>query len=241
MFFSPDGQWIGFEHDRRGLQKVAITGGASVTLCNAQDVGGASWGPDDTILFAGPEGILRVAGAGGTPELLIPTEEGDAARQPQFLPGGQAVLFTFASAGSTWNQAQIVVQSLNTGERRVLVEGGTDARYVPTGHLVYAHEGAVHAVAFDPERLIVMGGAVPLVENVAFRQKTGTSQFSVSRTGTYVYVPVGVAHSAGGLRTLVWVDREGREEPLPVDPRGYTYPRISPDGSKGFNPSYVPA
>ncbi len=238
-FFSPDGQWIGF-YSGSQLKKVSVTGGAPVTLCEASPPFGVSWSADGMILYGqGPQGIWRVAGAGGTPEQLIKLEDREQAHGPQLLPGGDWVLFTFAPQGATaWDQAQIVAQSLSTGERRVLVNGGRDARYVSTGHLVYALAGALLAAPFDPGGPRVTGGAVPLVESIADSGVvTGAAQFSVAENGSLIYVPLGEVVTIGGflvttLRTLVWVNREGREEPLAAPPRGYASPRLSPDGTR---------
>ena len=235
-FFSPDGQWIGFYSTRDSqLKKIAVTGGAAVTLCDASNPLGARWGADDTIVFGqGAAGIFQVPGAGGTPELLIAVnaEQAERAHGPQVLPGGAAVLFTLAGEGGfqAWNDAQIVVESLDSGERRVVIDGATDARYLPTGHLVYALAGTLLAVPFDVDRLEVTGGPVPLVEGVRHATLTGAANFDVSRDGSLTYLP-GVA-GAGVEHALAWVDREGREEPLAAEPRTYIYPRISPDGSR---------
>ena len=123
-FFSPDGQWIGFWQDGE-LRKVALTGGAPVKLSEAENPWGASWGPDDTILYGqGPAGIWRVSGQGGTPQRVVSVDEkkGESAHGPQLLPGGRAVLFTLATGGG-WNEAQIVVQLLDSGERKVGTKG----------------------------------------------------------------------------------------------------------------------
>ena len=165
-FFSPDGQWIGFWQDGQ-LKKVSITGGAPVPLCAAQNPWGASWATDNTILYGqGFDGIWRVSGNGGKPENVVKIDAGQIAHGPQLLPGGRAILFTLAR-GSDWDAAQIVVQSLDTGMRRVVVEGGADARYVSTGHLVYALESTLLGVPFDVATLAVTGGPVPLVDAVA--------------------------------------------------------------------------
>jgi Tol biopolymer transport system component len=230
-FFSPDGQWVGF-HAGGQLRKASVSGGAVVTLCDAANPFGASWGADDTIVFGQRrEGILQVSSAGGTPEVLVPgsTIEG-LAHGPQILPDGNSLLFTIGD-GSTWDDAQIVVQSLTTGERQVLIEGGTDARYMSTGHLVYALRGTLLAVPFDAARLEVTGGPVSIIEGVATALPafTGASHFTVSDIGSLVYI---AEVEDGTTRSLVWVDREGREEPLEAEPRAYTYPCISPDGTQ---------
>ena len=228
-FFSPDGEWVGF-YARGELKKVAIRGGAAVTLCDAQNPWGARWGADDAIVFGQlGAGILRVSANGGTPEVLIPldtTEE--VGHGAQVLPGDKAVLLTLGD-GSNWDDAQIVVHSLETGERKVLIEGGRDARYLPTGHLVYVLDGTLLAMPFDVDKLEVTGGPIPMAEGVmTARSRTGAAQFSVSDTGALVYVSESDLQS----RTLVWVDRDGREEAPAAEPRAYRYPRISPDGSR---------
>ena len=153
-FFSPDGQWIGFYSTRDDqLKKIALSGGAAVTLCDTGNPYGASWAADDTIVFGqGGGGIFQVSAAGGTPELLIPIDpdSGQRAHGPQILPDGHTVLFTLAHGD--WSEAQIVVQSLETSERQLVIEGGTDARYLPTGHLVYALAGNLLGVPFDLDR-----------------------------------------------------------------------------------------
>src|SRR5712692_2954169 len=108
------------------------------------------------------------------------------------LPGGQSVLFTLATGigPNVWDTAQIVVQSLKSGERKTLVSGGSDARYLPTGHIVYASAGVVFAVRFDLRRLAIVGGPVPVIEGVGRAgTNTGTAQFSVAGNGTLVFIP----------------------------------------------------
>src|SRR5262249_33678538 len=129
---------------------------------------GVSWGPDGIVFGQGSEGIMRVSPDGGKPESLVTVKTGEVAHGPQILPGGEAVLFTIA-AGTTpdqWDKAQIVVQSLKSGKRNLLIEAGTDAHYLPTGHIVYAYGGTLFAVPFDLRRLAVTGGQVPVVEGV---------------------------------------------------------------------------
>ena len=165
-FFSPDGTWVAFVQNR-ALRKVGVTGGPVLTLTETDDFNGASWTADDTIIFASRRGgILRVSADGGATELLVPIDSDERVRQPQLLPDGETVLFTLASGGATFQQAQIVAQSLTTGDRHILVEAGSDGRYLPTGHLVFVRGFPLLAVPFDPVRLTVLGGAVPLVEGL---------------------------------------------------------------------------
>ncbi|MDA2923935.1 serine/threonine-protein kinase [Acidobacteria bacterium AH-259-L09] len=227
-FFSPDGQWVGFWAGGQ-LKKVSISGGASVTLCDAPIPFGASWGPNDRIVFGqGPEGIWQVPSAGGTKEVLISVDstKSEWGHGPQILPGGKAVLFTVRASGVSWDEAQIVAQSLETSERKVLIRGGTDARYVPTGHLVYAREGTLLAVPFDVARLEVTGDPVPIVEGVrqARGSATGAVQFSFSRLGSLVYVP-----DIGGERTLVWFDRGSKRLGSAGESGPYVQIVLSPD------------
>ena len=229
-FFSADGQWLGFYADGQ-LKRVSVSGGAPVTLGAAQNPFGASWGADDTILFGQSDGIWRVPGTGGTPERVISIEDGEAVHGPQLLPGGDVVLFTLRPAGTvSWDASQIVVQSLAGGARTVLIDGGRDARYLTTGHLVYALNGTLLAQAFELDQSTMRGGPVALVEGVRpVTTVTGAVMFGVSRDGTLVYVPAG---GIAGERRLVWVDRQGQEEFLNVESAQYVRPRLSPDGTR---------
>ena len=231
-FFSPDGQWVGFWVGGH-LKKVSISGGAPVTLCEAQNPFGASWGPDDTIVFGqGPGGIWQVSANGGTPEVLVTmySTSGEWAHGPQILPGGEAILFTLNSQNVPWSQSQIVVQSLGTGERRVLIEGGREARYAPTGHLVYAQERTLLAVPFDLRRLEVAGGPVPIVEGVQNAgNASAAAHFTFSSLGSLVYVPGALQRAENNL---VWVSRDGTEHQVTGERRAYTSPRVSSDGKR---------
>ena len=223
-FFSPKGQWVGF-YAGGELKKVSIAGGAPATLCEAGNPYGASWGVDDRIVFGqGSDGIFRVPAAGGTKELLIRVDPGhEWAHGPQILPGGHSVLFTLGGAFS-WDDSQIVVQSLETGERKVLVDGGTDARYASTGHLVYVRAGTLLAVPFDLGSLEASGDPTPILEGVSQSELTGAAQYSFSDRGSLLYI-LGLSRK----RRLVWVDRNGVEEPIKAAARPYEQPRLSPD------------
>ncbi len=232
-FFSPDGESVGYVQGGE-LKRIAISGGAPVIICAATNPSGISWALDDTILFGQSDGSLRVSANGGTPALAIPATEGEQMDGPQLLPDGESVLFSVTTATGTtrWDQAQIVVQSLATGERTVVLSGGSDARYVPTGHLVYALRDALFAVAFDADRLEVQGRPVSVVEGVrrSTAGNTATANYGVSDQGTLVYAAGASILTAP--RTLVWVDRQGREEAIPAPARPYVYLHLSPDGTK---------
>ena len=224
-FFSPDGKWIAYvsETDQK-LKKISINGGAPVVLCDLTTFLGGSWHEDNTIVYGqlgGP--IMRVSANGGTPKTLIKAKS-VADLFPQIFPDGKSVLYT---AATSLTQTTIVVQSLESGETKEL-SAGISARYLPTGHIVYAVGNNLLAVPFDPDRLEAIGGPVPIVEGV-FR--TLMPQFALSDSGTLAYIP-GTSSAAAAGRTLVWVDRLGKEEPLGAPPNNYMYPKISPDGMK---------
>jgi hypothetical protein len=236
-FFSPDGQSVGFVTASAGpegaeLKKLSLGGGAPLTISSVIADRGASWGPDDTIIFTPytNSGLFRVPAAGGMPKpLTVPDHKAGEYGHlwPQILPGGKAVLFTIWAGVGGINRARIAVLSLKTGERRVLIEGASYARYVPSGQILYARAGGLLAVPFDLQRLEVTGAPVSILEGVEMDTNLGAAYFSTSEDGSLAYVP-------GGLRginaALVWVDRKGTVQPLPTPSRGYDTPRISPDG-----------
>jgi eukaryotic-like serine/threonine-protein kinase len=228
-FFSPDAQWLAFFAAGK-LKKVSVSGGAALTLSDATNPGGASWGSQGLIAFA-PTGVgdlQEVPDAGGTPQPLTHFEKGDTThRWPEFLPSGKAVLFAAARNAINFTTSQVAVQSVGTGERRNLVQGGTQPRYAPTGHLVYAQGGSLMAVPFDPQRLTTTGAAVPVVEGALQSSVSGAAQYSFSATGSLVYVLGGVQSAQS---KLVWVNRNGTEQPLAAPARAYLNPRLSPDG-----------
>ena len=227
-FFSPDGLSLGFWADGQ-IRTVSLAGGDPVPLGAALAPSGATWGSDDVILFGqGNGGVWRVPATGGTPEVVIEMVGNEAALSPQMLPGGEWVLFTAGPLSRAEGEARIVVQSTATGQRHVLIEGGRDARYISTGHLVYELGGAIVAVGFDPETLAVTTNPVSLVEDVAI-SAFGPAHFSVSTTGSLVYLPDSIA---GDQRQLMWADRAGREEPLDIEPAAFANLDLSPDGMR---------
>lgn len=229
-FFSPDGQWIGFQQQGQ-LKRVQIGGGAPIPIGTAQNPWGVSWGADGVIRYGqGFDGIWQVATVGGAPAPLITLAKGEAAHGPQLLPGGAWMLFTLRPASQdSWDGAQIVAQSLASGERVVLVERGRDARYVPTGHLVYGVNGVLLGVPFDAGARRITGAPVPLAENVLDADvRTGAMHFTLSDDGTLVYL----SGESGQRGTLSWVYRDGRREPLLTEPLSYSFARVSPDGTR---------
>ncbi|MGI8423531.1 MAG: protein kinase domain-containing protein, partial [Chloroflexota bacterium] len=236
LFVSPDGQWIGFADGLGVLKKVAVTGGPAETLARLDTAGssGATWGSDDTIIVATNSvatGLQRVAAAGGATTVLTRPDraQGEADHfWPEMLPGGRAVLFTITALTGGLDAAQVAVLDLQTGTRRVLVRGGSHAHYVRSGHLVYATAGTLWAVPFDLASLETRGTPVMVVSDVVTTAQGGMDAV-VAGDGTLAYVSGSVE---GTPRTLVWVDRQGRETPIPVPPRPYLLPALSPDGTR---------
>jgi len=236
-FFSPDGQWVGFFADGK-LKKVSVAGGAPIVLADAPGSRGGTWADDGTIVFqpsnaAGTNvgSLMRVPASGGTVERVIPLADKEVTqRWPQVLPGG-AVLFT--SHGSTtlgYEGASIVVQTPPDGQRKTLIRGGYYARYLPTGHIVYVHEGTLFAAPFDPSRLELTGAAVPIVEGVTTNASFGGAQFAVSASGTLVYLPGDVRTRASEITPLLLVDRTGKSTTLRATPAAWLDLAFAPDG-----------
>jgi eukaryotic-like serine/threonine-protein kinase len=228
-FFSPDSQSLGFFAGGK-LKKVSVNGGVATTLGDAAIPRGASWGSQGAIAFTpsfdGP--VQQMPEAGGTAKPLTRIAKGDTShRWPEALPDGQAVLF---ATGLTTSSMQVAVYVTGTGEQRILVPvpGSTQPRYAASGHLLYVQGSTLMAAPFDARRQILTGEAVPVVENVQ-GNGFGAAQYSISTTGSLVYVSGG---SQSDQNRLVWVSRDGKEQPLAAPPRAYGWPRISPDGRK---------
>jgi serine/threonine-protein kinase len=232
-FFSPDSQWVAFFAENK-LKKVSLTGGPSLDICDVQSLhsstvdGSAvgSWGPHDTIVTAAGKQLLQVSSNGGEPEIIatIVMEDGEYFLSgPEILPGGKAVLYTALNASCV--APRVFVQSLETGERKVLIDGGSPARYTPSGHLVYAQEGSLLAVPFDLQQFELNGPPTAVLEGVMMGF-CGDAHFSISKTGSLAYVARNQEEFA---HTLVWVDRNGNAEPVSDHRRFFFGPRLSPD------------
>ncbi len=155
-FFSPDGKWLGFLTQHH-LKKVQLSGDTPVTLCRIANARGASWGDDGTIVYS-PfyyAGLNKISADGGTPQPLTKVDKSQEERNhrwPFLLPGGKVALFTIGIGGS-WSEARIGAVRLDTGERKVVLQGGFGARYLPTGHLIFGRGDALYVIGFDPEKL----------------------------------------------------------------------------------------
>ena len=239
-FFSPDGEWIAFTAGGQ-LKKVPLRGGTPTAVCAKANPSTGNWGPDGTIFFTetlNPTGnqngrLMRVAAAGGKPQDVTPAEKTSTEfppRWPQVLPAGNAVLYVSGGTSAAFSDdALIVAQSLKTGERKILVQGGTAPRYVSTGHLVYAQGGRLFAVPFDAARLEVTGAAFPVAEDV-WQGPGGYVAYDISRSGLLVSLSSG--EMGVGNRTLNWVDRTGTPLPMNATTRPYSQPSLAPDGNR---------
>ena len=239
-FFSPDGQWIGFFAGGQ-LKKVSVNGGAAVTLALAPSPGGASWSSQGTLAVqlrqVGQQGLQQLSQEGGTPQPLTLLAKGEFIhRWPAFLPGEQALLFVGSATGATWGNSHVAVEAIAEGVRKspaapaaTTLAKGTQPRFAPTGHLLYAQSGTLMAAPFDARRLALTGAAVPALEGVMQFNTTGAARYSVSATGTLVYV---AGKLADDKSRLVWVSRGGEEQPLQAVPHNYVFPRVSPDGRR---------
>jgi serine/threonine-protein kinase len=241
-FFSPDGRWIAFYAKpivNPTLMKVSVDGGAAVPICPVQGArGGGYWAEDGSIYFSGQRTpILRVPESGGTPVPVtkLDTAKGEVShRAPQLLPSGDAVLFESSTDNNTWVQATIEVQSLKSGERKRLVQGGFFGRYIHgadpfIGHLLYARDGAVFVAPMDVRRLTLTGPGVPVLNDVAGRTSNGIAHLAVTDSGTLAYVTGSLQDV---FQSIFWWTSAGEVQPLQAPPGRYLSPRVSPDGSR---------
>jgi Tol biopolymer transport system component len=236
IFTSPDSQWVGFV-ERLSIKKIRITGGPIVPVVQVNGgIRGAAWGPHDTIIFATASpttGLQRVPADGGEPTVLTTPDltRGESDHLwPEFLPGGDKVLFTITPAAGGLENGQIALLDLQTGVSKVLIRGGSHAHYLPTGHLIYGVAGTLRAVAFDLRRLEAIGTPAPALENVA-TSRGGAANVAVAANGSLVYIRGGAAGAA--RQTVVSVDRDGRDSSLPgLLPAFYREVKVSPDGTR---------
>jgi len=231
-FLSPNGEWLGFITNDNKLKKVLLRGGSPAAVADTASLGG-SWGDDDTIYFpkSVTSGIYAAPAGGGQPRQLTHTGSTPDDRfhlWPKALPGNKGIIFTVWT-GRSFNEARIEGLLFKTGQRKVLVEGGTDGRYLSNGYLAYARNGTLFVVAFDPERLEVKGAPVPVLEGVMSGAANGDADFAVSNNGTLVYEP-------GTLTSfrynLAWMDRSGKATNVTGEVRPYAFPAVSPDGQR---------
>jgi serine/threonine protein kinase/Tol biopolymer transport system component len=249
--FSPDGRtiayWVRTGPPRANagtridgeIRRVPTSGGTPFTIVKTEHVpDGIQWF-GDSLIFAQGNRVVRVSSNGSVPEQLLRVSEEEEIQSPRLLPGGTALLFaiTQRSSGSlraNVDKAEVVVQPVNSTERRIIAQG-SDALYVPSGHLIFLRAGVVFAVTFNPASLQMIGSPVQVLDGVRqteTQQASGAvnfrSHFAVSDSGTLVYVP-GTGGGATARRNLVVLDRAGVATSLQLV-GAYESPRVSPDG-----------
>ncbi len=231
-FFSPDGRWIGFWTVDGGMVKVGSTGGGRLNLAAASERPvGAMWGTDGNIVYATAAGVFRVSENGGTSELLAAADQARGERAyawPRPLPGGRHVLLTVLK-GDALATAEIAVLDLDTRAVTPLLPSGVAAQYAASGHLVFVANQNLQAIEFDAETRQVRGAPVQLPNAaVAVAPDNGAAQFAMASNGTLLLMP---SRPPSLTNSLVWVDREGRQEALALEAGSYTNARVSPDGT----------
>ncbi|MBM3764520.1 MAG: hypothetical protein FJW32_03930 [Acidobacteria bacterium] len=233
-FFSPDSASIGFFANGK-LKKASLTGGVPVTLADAPNGRGGTWGEDGTIVFSPynfETTLLRVPAAGGAATQVAPLDKQKQEvthRWPQFLPGGQSVLFVTHTRFNNFDAASIDAISLATGQRKSVLKGSGFARYMHPGYLLFARSGTVFGVRFDPARLETVGPEFPVQSEVQSASLTGGAQFDIAANGTFVYARGSDFY--GGL-TLQWLDAAGNRTPMLEKPGAYRNVTFSPDGNR---------
>ena len=249
--FSPDGQSIGFffisnilEYPSGELKRVPVNGGAvrTISITGLEFLpADLSWTDDDRILLSSREGVLQVSANGGGVTHLTTHDRGPRYVQayPELLPGGTAVLYAEGPLyrGVPSEEFNVIVESLETRDRIVVVEGGTDPAYLESGHIAFVRSGTLVAVPFDTASLEVTGDPVVVLEDVMQAEgvantagNSGIGQYSVSRSGTLAYLPGGIMPEL--QYQLNSVDLVGNAEPVPLPPARYVHPRFSPDGTR---------
>jgi Tol biopolymer transport system component len=226
-FFSADSQSIAFFTPGK-LKKISVNGGAVTTVCDAENGRGGSWGADGTIVFqpmSNPGSQLHTVSADGGTSVALGTKGLAAQRWPQILPGGRAVIYSGNSVTISWDTGSIMAQALPSGAPKLLVDGAFYGRYV-NGHLLYIRNGTLYSVPFDAERLETHGEHRPLIEGVLSAVNTGGAQYSVSDSGTLLYVP---GKFMGDNLPVTWIDREGKTSVLRAEAADWWSPSFSPD------------
>ena len=217
--FSLDGRQFGFYSVQdQELKRISVAGGTPVTVISTDFPNDITWGDDDTIMYSLPDGIWQVPSNGGTATRIVEAAEGETVVGSQLLPGGTHVLYSVRPVGTAADEGEIVVEDLETHDRNTVWTGGHDAKYLPTGHLVYRFENDLFALPFDLETLNVgEDGPVSVVPGVR-------GYYAISDTGTLVHRP-----GTQNERFLTFLDRDGNREVLPASGALHSFRRLSPD------------
>ena len=227
--YSPDGSAAAFITSSRAVRTISLRDGfVSTVITDADYTAGLAWGSDGRITFTRNGELWQVAAKGGAAQQLTTLDR--AAKEvlhgwPSVVAGGSTILFTAVSGGER-TASHIDRISPATRERRRVIEGGRNPLYAPSGHLIFFRDGMVNAVPFDAATLELTGQPVSVLQDVAL-DLTGTPLLTFSETGLLVYIS-----TSNSSKRLVWVTRQGLEQPLSDTPRPYQNPRLSPDGHR---------
>jgi serine/threonine protein kinase/Tol biopolymer transport system component len=239
-FFSPDGQQIAFFADGK-LKRVSVHGrelavlaDAASVLADASQPRGGVWTHRGSIIFspAYVAGLVEISSNGGVPKTLLvpdPAKKERTYRWPGLLPNDRGVLFTIGwlDSPNSYETSDIAVLDLETGKAKTIIKGGTYARFIAPGRLIYLRNGSLVTVPFDVDSLEVRGEPSPVNIDVGGDPTSGVVYLAVARDGTLAWVPGAMSLRAAGLSL---VDRDGEESPLDVPQQSYHYPAFSPDG-----------
>jgi serine/threonine protein kinase len=230
VFMSPDGRSLGFITADLALKKVSLADGLVTTVeHDAEFSAGAAWGADDRITFVRAGALWQVPASGGPAKQLTTLDKGKQEllhAWPSVIAQGRILLFA-SITGSSRGASHIEALSLPAGQRRVIVESGTFPLYAPSGHLLFFRDGALLGAPFDVDRLELTGPVVRVLENLAVGTTMDAPLAALSNAGSLMYAP-----SDAGTTRLVWVSRQGVEQPITETPRRYQYPRLAPDGRR---------
>jgi serine/threonine-protein kinase len=246
-FFSPDGEWIGYQTMKREdgtakLMKVSVSGGTPQRIADAYPPAGAVWLEDDTIVYTAQDDDLpdvgssylsrlyRVRATGGNPERLTNVEgfstDEYSHYEPDAVIGSNSVLF----AVTRFEGRAVALVNLETKEHEVIIENARHPQYVTSGHILFSRDGKLWAVPFDVDTLSISGAETPVQTDGQAELDGGIVDYAVSRDGSLFYVPV--EKEPEELRTLVWVDHNGQEESIKLGNRQFHSPKVSPDGTR---------
>ena len=234
-FFSTDDKWLIFFRNAK-LEKISLSGGTPITLADAPDNRGGTSSNKGMIVFSpfAVSELKMVSQDGGTAKSIttIDTIQNERThRWPSFMPDGRHVLFTVGliSSPDYYENARIDVVDIETGERKTVFRGASNAKYVSTGHLLFSRSGVLYIVPFDPDKLEVTGQPLPVVQGVYSETTTGITNYVVSDNGTLVYLPGAVE---GESRKIVKISLKGETTVIDSSNHPYLEPKLSPDNKK---------
>jgi serine/threonine protein kinase len=227
-FWSPDGEWVGYNVRGKGLMKVPTNGGPPQMICPSNNGKGGSWNETGDILFTVDYNspITTAKATGGEPRAVtdLENDEGfNSHRHPQFLPGGRQFLYFARGAGKV--ESQIRLASLDGGPEKVVTTNALMGFY-SSGYLAFIVHGDLVAQPFDPATGVLSGSPTPLVVDVLTVPGAAKGAFSMSREGSLTYLQGETTEEA----TLTWRDRSGKETEQVGDLAAYDIVSLSPDG-----------